>query len=49
MMVKALCVLIKYMRFHNVYLMKYKYELFEMFKALWNEVNNQLGKIVKAL
>ena len=36
-------------RFGYVYLMKHKHETFEMFKLFQNEVENQLGKTIKAL
>ena len=36
-------------KYGYVYLMKYKSESFEMFKIFKNEVQNQLGKIIKAL
>ena len=36
-------------RYGNVYLMKHKSESFEMFKIFKNEVQNQLGKSIKAL
>jgi hypothetical protein len=36
-------------RFGYVYLMKHKHETFEMFKLFQNEVQNQLGKTIKAL
>ena len=36
-------------RYGYVYLMKYKSETFEMFKELKNEVQNQLGKSMKAI
>ena len=36
-------------RYGYVYLMKYKSESFEMFKIFKNEVQNQLGKNIKAL
>ena len=32
-----------------VYLMRHKSESFEMFKSFQNEVQNQLGKTIKAL
>src|SRR5688572_6179533 len=36
-------------RYEYDYLMKYKYECFKKFKEFHNEVQNQLGKMVKAL
>ena len=36
-------------RYDYVYLMKHKFESFEMFKIFNNEVQNQLGKNIKAL
>ena len=36
-------------RYGYVYLMKYKSETFEMFKEFKNEVQNQLGKSIKAI
>ena len=36
-------------RYRYVYLMKHKSESFEKFKEFQNEVQNQLGKTVKAL
>ena len=36
-------------RYGYVYLMKHKFESFEMFKIFKNEVQNQLGKNIKAL
>ena len=36
-------------RYGYVYLMKHKSESFEMFKIFKNEVQNQLGKSIKAL
>nr|GEZ79897.1 retrotransposon protein, putative, Ty1-copia subclass [Tanacetum cinerariifolium] len=36
-------------RYGYVYLMKHKHEVFEMFKTFQNEVENQLGKTIKAL
>ena len=36
-------------RYGYVYLMKHKYETFDMFKTFKNEVQNQLGKNIKAL
>ena len=36
-------------RFGYVYLMKHKSETFEVFKEIQNEVQNQLGKTIKAL
>ncbi|GJW62755.1 retrotransposon protein, putative, ty1-copia subclass [Tanacetum coccineum] len=38
-----------YSRYGYVYLLKHKHEVFETFKVFKNEVENQLGKIVKAL
>ena len=36
-------------RYDYVYLMKHKFKSFEMFKIFKNEVQNQLGKNIKAL
>ena len=36
-------------RYDYVYLMRHKSESFEMFKSFQNEVQNQLGKTIKAL
>ena len=36
-------------RYGYVYLMKYKSETFERFKEFKNEVQNQLGKSIKAI
>ena len=36
-------------RYGYIYLMRHKSETFEMFKAFKNEVQNQLGKTIKAL
>ena len=36
-------------RYGYVYLMKYKFETFERFKEFKNEVQNQLGKSIKAI
>ncbi|GKB63079.1 retrotransposon protein, putative, ty1-copia subclass, partial [Tanacetum coccineum] len=36
-------------RYGYVYLIKHKHEFFEMFKTFQNEVENQLGKTIKAL
>ena len=36
-------------RYGYIYLMKHKSESFEMFKIFQNEVQNQLGKTIKAL
>ena len=36
-------------RYGYIYLMKHKYETFEMFKIFKNEVQNQLGKSIKTL
>ena len=36
-------------RYGYVYLMRHKFESFEIFKYLQNEVQNQLGKTIKAL
>ena len=36
-------------RYGYVYLIKHKYESFEMFKIFKNKVQNQLGKNIKAL
>ncbi|GJX72987.1 putative RNA-directed DNA polymerase [Tanacetum coccineum] len=36
-------------RYGYVYLIKHKHEVFEMFKTFQNEVENQLGKTIKAL
>ena len=36
-------------RYGYVFLMRHKFESFEMFKAFQNEVQNQLGKTIKAL
>ncbi|KAD1781287.1 hypothetical protein E3N88_42293 [Mikania micrantha] len=38
-----------YSRYAYVYLMKHNYETFEKFKEFQNEVENQLGKTIKAL
>ncbi|GJZ32376.1 retrotransposon protein, putative, ty1-copia subclass [Tanacetum coccineum] len=38
-----------YSRYGYVYLLKHKYEVFETFKVFKNEVENQLGKTIKAL
>nr|GEY10818.1 zinc finger, CCHC-type [Tanacetum cinerariifolium] len=38
-----------YSRYGYVYLLKHKHEVFETFKVCKNEVENQLGKIIKAL
>ncbi|GJU33807.1 retrotransposon protein, putative, ty1-copia subclass [Tanacetum coccineum] len=38
-----------YSRYGYVYLLKHKHEVFEMFKVFKNEVENQLGKTIKAL
>ncbi|GJW57775.1 retrotransposon protein, putative, ty1-copia subclass [Tanacetum coccineum] len=38
-----------YSRYGYVYLLKYKHEVFETFKVFKNEVENQLGKTIKAL
>nr|GEV05727.1 hypothetical protein [Tanacetum cinerariifolium] len=38
-----------YSRYDYVYLLKHKHEVFEMFKVFKNEVENQLGKTIKAL
>ncbi|GKA62055.1 retrotransposon protein, putative, ty1-copia subclass, partial [Tanacetum coccineum] len=38
-----------YSRYGYVYLLKHKHEVFETFKVFKNEVENQLGKTVKAL
>ncbi|GJR25405.1 retrotransposon protein, putative, ty1-copia subclass [Tanacetum coccineum] len=38
-----------YSRYGYVYLLKHKHEVFETFKVLKNEVENQLGKTIKAL
>ncbi|GJU53777.1 retrotransposon protein, putative, ty1-copia subclass [Tanacetum coccineum] len=38
-----------YSRYGYVYLLKHKHEVFEPFKVFKNEVENQLGKIIKAL
>ncbi|GJV84978.1 retrotransposon protein, putative, ty1-copia subclass [Tanacetum coccineum] len=38
-----------YTRYGYVYLLKHKHEVFETFKVFKNEVENQLGKIIKAL
>ncbi|KAJ0522562.1 putative RNA-directed DNA polymerase [Helianthus annuus] len=38
-----------YSRYGYVYLMKFKHETFEKFKEFQNEVQNQLGKTIKAL
>ncbi|GKA79611.1 retrotransposon protein, putative, ty1-copia subclass [Tanacetum coccineum] len=38
-----------YSRYGYVYLFKHKHEVFETFKVFKNEVENQLGKIIKAL
>ncbi|GJZ47034.1 retrotransposon protein, putative, ty1-copia subclass [Tanacetum coccineum] len=37
------------LRYGYVYLLKHKHEVFEMFKVFKNEVENQLGKTIKAL
>ena len=36
-------------RYSYVYLMRHKSESFKMFKSFQNEVQNQLGKTIKAL
>ena len=36
-------------RYGYVFFMRHKFELFEMFKAFQNEVQNQLDKTIKAL
>ncbi|GJZ77945.1 retrotransposon protein, putative, ty1-copia subclass [Tanacetum coccineum] len=38
-----------YSRYSYVYLLKHKHEVFETFKVFKNEVENQLGKTIKAL
>ncbi|GKA12751.1 chrysanthemyl diphosphate synthase [Tanacetum coccineum] len=38
-----------YSRYDYVYLLKHKHEVFETFKVFKNEVENQLGKTIKAL
>ncbi|GJY82573.1 retrotransposon protein, putative, ty1-copia subclass [Tanacetum coccineum] len=38
-----------YSRYGYVYLLKHKHELFETFKVFKNEVENQLGKTIKAI
>ncbi|GKA60929.1 retrotransposon protein, putative, ty1-copia subclass [Tanacetum coccineum] len=38
-----------YSRYGYVYLLKHKHEVFEIFKVFKNEVENQLGKTIKAL
>ncbi|GJY62363.1 RNA-directed DNA polymerase, eukaryota, reverse transcriptase zinc-binding domain protein [Tanacetum coccineum] len=38
-----------YSRYGYVYLLKHKYKVFETFKVFKNEVENQLGKAIKAL
>ncbi|GJX38771.1 retrotransposon protein, putative, ty1-copia subclass [Tanacetum coccineum] len=38
-----------YRRYGYVYLLKHKHEVFETFKVFKNEVENQLGKTIKAL
>ncbi|GJY38238.1 retrotransposon protein, putative, ty1-copia subclass [Tanacetum coccineum] len=38
-----------YSRYGYVYLFKHKHEVFETFKVFKNEVENQLGKTIKAL
>ncbi|GJY91857.1 retrotransposon protein, putative, ty1-copia subclass [Tanacetum coccineum] len=38
-----------YSHYGYVYLLKHKHEVFETFKVFKNEVENQLGKIIKAL
>ncbi|GKB38525.1 retrotransposon protein, putative, ty1-copia subclass [Tanacetum coccineum] len=38
-----------YCRYGYVYLLKHKHEVFETFKVFKNEVENQLGKTIKAL
>ncbi|GKC35439.1 retrotransposon protein, putative, ty1-copia subclass [Tanacetum coccineum] len=38
-----------YSNYGYVYLLKHKHEVFEMFKVFKNEVENQLGKTIKAL
>ncbi|GJT60505.1 retrovirus-related pol polyprotein from transposon TNT 1-94 [Tanacetum coccineum] len=38
-----------YSRYGYVYLLKHKHEIFETFKVFKNEVENQLGKTIKAL
>nr|GEU75599.1 hypothetical protein [Tanacetum cinerariifolium] len=38
-----------YSRYGYVYLLKHKHEVFETFKVFKNEVENQLGKIIKSL
>ncbi|GJX74795.1 retrotransposon protein, putative, ty1-copia subclass [Tanacetum coccineum] len=38
-----------YSRYGNIYLLKHKHEVFETFKVFKNEVENQLGKTIKAL
>ncbi|GJR78218.1 retrotransposon protein, putative, ty1-copia subclass [Tanacetum coccineum] len=39
----------EYSRYGYVYLLKHKHEVFETFKVFKNEVENQLGKTIKAL
>ncbi|GKF39361.1 retrotransposon protein, putative, ty1-copia subclass, partial [Tanacetum coccineum] len=38
-----------YSRYGYVYLLKHKHEVFEAFKVFKNEVENQLGKTIKAI
>ncbi|GKF15881.1 retrotransposon protein, putative, ty1-copia subclass, partial [Tanacetum coccineum] len=38
-----------YSRYGYIYLLKHKHEVFETFKVFKNEVENQLGKTIKAL
>ncbi|GKB64465.1 retrotransposon protein, putative, ty1-copia subclass, partial [Tanacetum coccineum] len=38
-----------YSRYGYVYLLKHKHEVFETFKVFKNEVENKLGKTIKAL
>ncbi|GKC27614.1 retrotransposon protein, putative, ty1-copia subclass, partial [Tanacetum coccineum] len=38
-----------YSRYDYIYLLKHKHEVFETFKVFKNEVENQLGKTIKAL
>nr|GEV03140.1 retrotransposon protein, putative, Ty1-copia subclass [Tanacetum cinerariifolium] len=38
-----------YSHYGYIYLLKHKHEVFEMFKVFKNEVENQLGKTIKAL
>ncbi|GJV83552.1 retrotransposon protein, putative, ty1-copia subclass [Tanacetum coccineum] len=38
-----------YSRYGYVYLLKHKHEVFETFKVFKNEVENQLGKVIKTL